>query len=107
MSPLAGEAVEPFQTTGETCELAGGADCCMLWIEDSPNCRASKSCTPTSDWLKRAETHFAQLYRLLSTYEIRSDKTIDEIYVPFGAFHDHLHVVGDGSPRCYGGLVEP
>ena len=101
------QTVELFQPAASVCALVGGP-CRMLWVENSPTCgQAGSACVDVGTFLKPADTHFAQLYRLLDSYEPEHGTLADEVFVPFGAHHGLVPPLGDGSPRCYGGITAP
>lgn len=104
-----------IQFESEVCKAVFGVDDCrFLWIENSPVCRRKQTkCVEVSRFFERADTHLAQLYRLTDAYDPNSGLVADEVFVPFGHHSgEHgsavvLEPSGDGSPRCYGGIIVP
>jgi hypothetical protein len=99
----------------DVCKHFDAAECRMLWVENSPYCGwgdPRRPCAEVSEFLRRADTHLAQLYRLTSTYEPNAGIIVDPLYTLIGTV-EHAHrypkatPAGNGSPKCYGGYISP
>ena len=108
---IGGSEPQFYKPDDKFCDLVGGP-CRVLWIENSPYCGLNvngKNCVHPQNFLCKADTHFAQLYRLLDGYEPDSGTFRDPIFVPFSTDPGPcpVHAMGDGSPKCYGGYISP
>jgi len=112
---LVARRVRFFDPGPDVCKLFQASECRMLRVESAPDCRwndPKRPCAEVSDFFRRADTHLAQLYRLTTTYEPSSGMIVDPIYTLVGS-DAHLHeppklvILGNGSPKCYGGYIAP
>jgi hypothetical protein len=104
-----------YDPGSDVCEAFQADRCLMLRVENAPDCRRNdpkRPCAEVSTFLQRADTHLAQLYRLTSAYEPNSGMIVDPIYTLVGSDtqthgHPKIVIMGNGSPKCYGGYISP